>query len=85
MADKTGMVDLLGALENICLEHGAFLQMAKDNDARWAARLDDYRKANRNRFARMFDAVLVEFRKTPDSPEGFRQLKEILGTLLLKQ
>jgi hypothetical protein len=85
MADKTGMVDLFGVLENLCLEHGAFFQMAKDSDVRWAARLHDYRTANRSRFARMFDAVLVEFRKTPDSPEGFRQLKEILETALLKQ
>ncbi len=86
MADKTGTATLLDALENICLEYSAFLQMVKNNDNRWAVHLNDYRTANRDHFAQKFDAVRVEFQQNPNSPDGIRLLAEILeSTILLKR
>lgn len=84
MEDKTDTATLLRALETMCLEYSAFLEMAKNNDSRWAVHLNDYRKANRVRFAQLFDAVREEFQKTPNSPAGIHLLAEILENTLLK-
>ncbi len=84
MANRTGMEVLIATLENLYLDYLAFRHIAKAAEPqKWAAHLNDYRRANSIRFGRQFDEIADVLRTSmPACPPEFDAAAQRLADLL---